>query len=61
MCARVPDIEAALEISPNEPAFTARRETILRALNRAAAFGADADNVGRTLAKGEDIASTAML
>jgi hypothetical protein len=55
------DIDAALVTSPNDAAFEARRVTIIRALNRAAAFNADKDANTRLLMQGEDVHSTAML
>lgn len=55
------DIDAALVASPNDAAFASRRVTVIRALNRAAAFNADKDANTRLLMKGEDLYSTAML
>ena len=46
---------------PNNPAFEARRVTIVRALNRAAAFNAGRDATLRDMQKEEDSAATAML
>ena len=55
------DIDAALVCSPNDAAFAERRVTVIRALNRAAAFNADKDANTRLLMKGEDQYSTGML
>ena len=55
------DIEAALMTSPNDAEFANRRVTVIRALNRAAAFNADKDANTRLLMKGEDQYSTGML
>ena len=55
------DIDEALSVAPNDAAFSARRDTVVRSLNRAVAFGRDADATMRHKAKFEDSASTAML
>jgi hypothetical protein len=48
-------------VLPNDAAFEERRVTIIRALNRAAAFDKGRDATLRDLQKDEDCAATAML
>ena len=46
---------------PNDPAFTARKDVIVRSLNRAVAFGADKQGSVRQLFTFEDGHSSALL
>lgn len=60
VCAAL-DLDKALAIAPTEPAYVARKETLVRALNRATAFNEAADDIVRKLTRGEDGASTGLL
>ncbi len=55
------DIDAALEMAPHDAGFAERRVVIVRALNRAQAFGAEGYRTTRALGKDEDSICNRML